>query len=380
MRSGILKFFSIVFLVLSLAPVAARGATGEQSVPAPITVTDMAGRQVSVTVPVRKVVLGYAKHLPSLAAVAGDDFAGKIAGWGLSRTVLGQGIFVDYQGKFPEIEAIPDVGSHAQGTFSVERVIALKPDAVIFPLWMINNKYEGIADDIAKMAMVGIPTVFIDCWEKPLANTVPSIVLLGTLLGKEPRAREIAAFYQERLAAVTGRLEKIKAVRPRVYVENGSRGPAEYGWTCGNYAWGAMVAEALGSNIAEGIVKRWGQINPEYLLKTDPEVILLAEPKGGGSSAGAGLAGPEESRKLLAEYTRRQGWDTFSAVKNGRVHGVFDSFIIYNIYNFAAIEAIAKWLYPEEFRDLDPEAGLREFYRRFLSAPYKGEWMIGMAK
>ncbi|EKD37102.1 MAG: hypothetical protein ACD_75C01255G0002 [uncultured bacterium] len=109
-------------------------------------------------------------------------------------------------------------------------------------------------------------------------------------------------------------------------------------------------------------------------------MILLAEPKGAGSSTGAGPAGPEESRKLLAEYTKRQGWDTFSAVKNGRVHGVFDSFIIYNIYNFAAIEAIAKWLYPEEFRDLDPEADLREFYRRFLSALYKGESMIGMAK
>jgi len=379
MRTGKVKLVSIG-LVSILIALLVGGCDTKDKMPAPtrITVTDIAGRQVSVTVPVEKVVLGYAKHLPTFTAVAGEDFLRKITGWGLSRTVRDQGIYLKYKEKYPEIEAIPDVGSHAQGTFNVEKVISLKPDVVIFPLWMLLNEYEGTVEDIARMERVGIPTVFIDCWEKPFEKTIPSTLLLGILLGKEKRAQEIVDFYQKRVNEVVSRLQKIKRPRPRVYVENGSGGPSKYGFTCGNYAWGIMVVKAGGINIAEGIIKRWGQINPEYLLKTNPDVIIIAEPKPPSSMRPGYHANPEESRRLLKAFTERLGWNTFSAVKRGRVYGVFDSYLIYNIYNFAAIEAISKWFYPDEFKELDPEADLREFYKMFLPVDYSGEWMIGI--
>ncbi len=376
MRTGKVKLVSIV-LVSVLIAMLVGGCDTKDKMPesTQITVTDMAGRQVSVTVPVKKVVLGYAKEFPSFAAVAGEDFPRKIAGWGLSRTVRDQGTYLKYKEKYPEIEAIPDVGSHAQGTFSVEKVISLKPDVVIFPLWLLLNKYEGTTEDIAKMERVGIKTIFVDYWENPLENTMPSTLLLGALLGKEKRAQEIVDFYQKRVNEVVSRLQKIDKPKPNVYVENGSQGPSENGWTCGNYAWGVMVVKAGGINIAEGIIKRWGPIAPEYLLKTNPDVIIIAEPK---PMRPGYHANPEESRRLLKAFTERPGWNNLSAVKSGRVYGVFDTYLIYNIYNFAVIEAIAKWFYPDEFKDLDPEADLREFYNKFLSVDYSGVWMISI--
>jgi len=378
LRIGKVKLLSIVLVSVSIALLVG-GCDTKDRTPAPtqITVTDMAGRQVSVTVPVKKVVLGWAKHLPTFAAVAGEDFPRKIAGWGLPRLIdrTDEDTYLKYKEKYPEIGAIPDVGSHVRGTFSVEKVISLKPDVVIFPLWMLNNEYGGIVEDIAKMEKVGIPAVFIDYWEKPFENAMPSALLLGALLGKEKRAQEIVDFYQKRINEVVSRLQKIDKPKPTVYVEHGAKRPSEDRFTCGNYAWGVVVVKAGGINISEGIIKRWGPIAPEYLLKTNPDVIIIA----GTCLMGPGdHANPEESRRLLKACTERPGWDTLSAVKNGRVYGVFNSYLIFNIYNFAALEAFAKWFYPDEFKDLDPEADLREFYKKFLSVGHSDVWMKGI--
>lgn len=386
MRIGKVKLLSIVMASVLIVLVAG-GCDTKDKTPAPtqITVTDMAGRQVSVTVPVKKVVLGYDRHLPSFAAVAGEDFLSKIAGWGKIIPKCDQNIY-KFKKKYPGIEAIPDVGNHAKGTFSVEKVISLKPDVVIFPLWMLIDKYEGTVEDIAKMEKMGIPTVFIDYWKKPFENTIPSTLLLGTLLGKEKRAKEIADFYQKRVDEVVSRLQKISKPKPRVYLEGASKGYSDYGWSCGNAGWGAIVAKAGGINIAEGIIKERGMIAPEYLLKTNPDVIIIALTgrswlEAPSSTKIGSHADTEESRRFfLKAFTERPGWDTLSAVKNGRVYGIFDSsyLIFNNIYNFTVIQAIVKWLYPEEFKDLHPEADLREFDKKFLWINYSDIWMTGI--
>ncbi len=356
---------------------------GKRTSPTQITVTDVAGRQVSVTVPVKKVVLGYAKHLPTLAAVAGEDFPGKIVGWGLSRlntmNVCDLHPFLKYKEKYPEIGIIPDVGSDGQGTFSVEKVISLKADVVIFPLFKLLNDNEGTNETIAKLEKAGIPTVFIDFFAKPHENTIPSTLVLGALLGKAKRAQEIVDFYQRRVNEVVSRLQKIDRPKPKVYVEHGSMGPAECVWTFGNFAWGVMVVNAGGLNITEGIVKkRWGPINPEYLLKTDVDVIIISGPEPPPLKRTGYHGKPEESRRILKAFTERVGWNNLSAVRNGRVYGVFNSYLPYNIYNFAVLEALAKWLYPDEFKTMDPEADLREFHKKFLPVDYSDAWMIGI--
>jgi len=139
-----------------------------------------------------------------------------------------------------------------------------------------------------------------------------------------------------------------------------------------------MIGGAGGVNIADGIIKRWGQINPEYLIKTSPEVIVIAEPKLPVTTNTVNKNDSGDPKKVLTSFTQRSGWNTITAVKNGRVYAVLDSYIIYNIYNFAAFEALAKWLYPDEFIKLNPEADLKEFYNRFLSVNPDSSWMIGI--
>ena len=64
----------------------------------------------------------------------------------------------------------------------------------------------------------------------------------------------------------------------------------------------------------------------------------------------------------------------FAAVRAGRAHGLWHNF--YDApTNILAIEAMAKWFYPERFADVDPQATMAEINQRFLPAlPMQGAY------
>ncbi len=381
MRSRKAKVISVALalVLIMILALAAGCIKKEEGTPTPsqITVTDLAGREVSVTMPVERIVLASARHLHEVAALIGEDFLTKIVGWGPDLNLYDQDTYLKYEEKFPEIANIPDVGYHYKGTFSVETVISLAPDVVIFPLWMVDQ--EGVAEDIFRLEKTKVPTIFIDYNKKPFENPVESTLLLGRLLGKQKRAQEIVDFYQEQVNIVSSRLEEIDGPKTTVYVEVGG-GPPEYSNTYGNTGLGAVVVKSGGANIAEGIIEKSGPINPEYLLKTNPDVIILSGsywPADPDSMRLGYHANAEESRELLRAFTERPGWNTLDAVKNGRVHSSFHGFS-FRIYNFAGILAFAKWFYPDEFKDIDPVETFKEFHEKFLPVDYSGVWMLSL--
>ena len=46
------------------------------------------------------------------------------------------------------------------------------------------------------------------------------------------------------------------------------------------------------------------------------------------------------------------------------------------VYDVAVFEYLAKTFYPEEFKDVDPEGTLKEFYDKFLPFSYGGVWFM----
>ena len=79
----------------------------------------------------------------------------------------------------------------------------------------------------------------------------------------------------------------------------------------------------------------------------------------------------EAVQERLGALADRDGWPELSAVKNGRFHSVYHQF--YNSpYHFVAMQAFAKWLHPELFADLDPEATIVELHDTFLPIDYSG--------
>ncbi|MBF6949160.1 ABC transporter substrate-binding protein, partial [Acinetobacter baumannii] len=149
---------------------------------------------------------------------------------------------------------------------------------------------------------------------------------LGTLTGEEARAREIADFYSGALKDVSDRVAKAGTAKPKVYVEFGNKGPAEYSFTYGKNMWGAMSTAAGADNIAAPFVEWWGPINPEQVLASAPDAIFISGRENNKSDTalpmGQSVKADEARTKLKASETR-QGWDQLTAVMNGKPSGVY---------------------------------------------------------
>jgi iron complex transport system substrate-binding protein len=349
--------------------------------PTSIIITDMAGRDVSVKIPVNRIVLASSRHLHEFTAVGGTEAIDKVVGWGSDLKLYDQDTYLTYEESFPGIAEIVDIGYHYKSTFSVETVVNLQPDVIVFPLWLVDT--EGVSDDISKLDTAGIPSVFIDYYVDPFNNPVPSIRIIGQLLGAETRAREIIYFYEEQVNLITNRLDTYDGTKTTAYVEVGSKGPSEYGNTYSSESGlGALVKFAGGISIADGFITGSGPINPEYLLTADPDIIIISGSYWPSVETAMRLgyhADETDPAALLQAFAERDGWENLSAVQDGRVYSIFHGFS-FRIYNFAGIQAFAKWLYPGLFVDINPAANFKEFHDRFLPVEFSGVWILDLAE
>ncbi|AAM05551.1 TPA: ABC transporter substrate-binding protein [Methanosarcina acetivorans] len=341
-----------------------------------ITVTDLAGRTVSLKVPAERVVLGSSRDLHEFAAVEGENFSNKIVGWGPDLRKSDKDTYDKFGEKYPEIKNIPEVGYYGSQDFSIEKVVSLKPDLVIFPMF----DYDRAKDDLSKFEQAGIPVVFTDFYQDTLENSTKSITLLGKLLGKEKRAKEITDFYDEQTDIVYSRLSKINKTKPKVYIESGWKGASEYGRTYSSLGWGPIVDKAGGDNIARNFTSESATVAPEFLIDADPDIIIITGSNWVTTPDSVKLgyyANQDSSKDLLKAYLQRPGWDSLQAVENQEVYSIFHTYDS-RIYSFAGLQILAKWFYPEEFSDVDPEAGIKEFHARFMPIDYSGTWMLDL--
>ncbi|HII93251.1 MAG TPA: ABC transporter substrate-binding protein [Methanosarcina sp.] len=342
-----------------------------------ITVTDMEGRMVTMNYPVERIIMTESSRTTELSAIYGDGFEDKIVGWDDDfKNFAGDG-YQCYVKKYPMMADVPDVGSVEDGTFSVEKVILLKPDVVIMHNWMYSYNEESTKDVVSKLDRAGIPVLFVDFYLDPMNNTTKSMLLFGKIMGKEQRAQEIVSFYNSRTNAVYSRLANIQGNKPDVYIEVGIKGPSDYGDSFGNIAWGSMIPKAGGNNIAEPLLGNKDEpISPEYIVDHNPDVIILTGRNWSmpGSLRLGYTTSADVAKNTMAPFLQRPGWNTLDAVKNHRVYGIYHGYCL-SIYNFVALEAMAKWFYPEEFKDVDPNATLKEFHEKFMPVEYTGTFL-----
>ncbi len=375
------RFFISLFILLFVLVISMGycETTGNVGVQKRIEVIDLKGRHVMVKVPVNRIVLqssGSGGAFYTLLAIGGKDVVKKIVGWDSGLKMYRKWIWEKFSTAIPALKNIPDVGYIYKGDFSLEKVISLKPDVVIVPPFA----YERGKDEFERLQNVGIPVVVIDYHSETLENHLKTISLIGKLLGNQKRTAELESFYKNQVLKVYSRFPEIKKRPPKVYVECGMKGPDEYSNTYGNYMWGALVKKCGGINIAEGKIEKWGPINPEYLLKVNPDVIIITGsywPKAVNSMRLGYFATLSESKRLLSNFLKRDGWYTLKAVKNRRVYSIHHG-LSRDIWDFVPIQFLAKCFYPEYFKDLNPVESFKEFHKRFLPVSYSGIWMISL--
>ena len=373
----------VLALALLLAFVVQLAGTATTSAQGTTTVTDVVGRTVTVKTPVQRVILAEGRQTYIVASLDSDNPFKRVVGWGDDLRTADYDSYVKYQEKFPSLTEIPVFGSPQSGTFSVEKAVELQPDVVIFSLdSYAPARDSGLIDTLAK---VNIPSVIIDFRQQPLETTVPSILLVGRLFGQEANAQAVADYYTQQVNLVFARIEKVKAPSPTVFILRAA-GLLECCGTFGRANLGILEERAGATNIAAGLFPGWsGTLNPEKVLTQRSghhrrhrlELGLLARSVPGNYVPFGYNTTPEQARAALRGLTDQPGWSGLKAVQSGRFYGVWHQF--YNSpMHFAVLQQFAKWNYPEEFADVDPEATLRTYHERFLPITYSGTFWVSL--
>ncbi|MCK0744583.1 ABC transporter substrate-binding protein [Chromohalobacter nigrandesensis] len=346
----------------------------------PITVTDIAGREVTVDAPVERMILGEGRQIYLLAALQPDAPFEHVVGWRKDFSQADPDNYASYAAKFPEMTEIPTFGGFKDGTFDVEQAATLQPDVVLMNLEAKAATEDAAYDD--KLAKLGIPIVYVDFREKPLEHTIPSMRLMGRLLGEEERAQDFIDFSQAQMARVTETIAAADPERPKVFIDRAGGYSEDCCMSFGPANFGEYVELAGGENIAADIIPNtFGNLNPEQIIAANPDQVVVTGgnwdayvPGGDWVGVGPG-ADMDEARAKLQALTKRTAMTGITAVGKDNFHAIWHQF--YNSpYYFVAVQRLAKWFHPELFQDLDPEATLKTLHQHFLPVDYQpGYWV-----
>ena len=346
-----------------------------------VTVTDIAGRTVTVPDDIQRVVLGEGRLFFALSLLEGQKPFDRIVGWQGDFRKLDPQTYATYQAKFPQIDKIPLIGNTSADSISPEKVLTLNPQLAIFGL---SGHGPGKGSELVnQLQKAGVPVVFVDFRTSPLKNTLPSMELLGKVLNREQQAQDYIRFYQDNIKRVTDVTKDIpEQDKPKVFIELRASTADECCRSAGNGNMGDFIDQAGGVNIAKPLLPGpLGQVNLEKVIAAQPDVYLVS---GGGKPAKAGdppPAGlvlgaqttPEQASASLKPLLARKGISTLKAVEDGRSFGIWHNY--YNSpYNVLAVQVFAKAFYPQKFAELDPQQTQKQLYKQFLAVEPTGTY------
>lgn len=338
------------------------------------TITDVLDREVTFDAPAQRVIVGF--YPEDYMAIGTEAAYDKVVGMSKYIWQARSANWDMYVKHKPALADIPGIGRVDTKTFSVEKVINLNPDLIMLADW----QFKGLGSDIERLESAGIAVIVVDYNAQSLERHVKSTKIIGAITGQSQRAAEIANEYTEQLTMITDRLSKANLPKPRIYTEFGASGINEIGYTFGKNMWGAIATMAGGDNISAPYIEWWGKLNPEQILASDPEIVVITgyETGNGGDAMLMG-EGVDESIaiKRLAGFKNRLGWSSLSAVQNNRMYAVYHG-ACRTILDAALVQFYAKAMYPKLFSDLTPEVAYKDFYKKYLPVTPEGTFMTAL--
>jgi len=240
-----------------------------------------------------------------------------------------------------------------------EAVLRLEPDAVFaYGRW---PGPEYIEDKIPTITVIRLD------FFKP-EELRQGMETLGYLLEEEANASKYLNWHDEYVSEIETKVSAIPEYeKPVVFLDKSnvdsiserktySRGTAMH-QLC-ELAGGrnmAVMAELEGSYPA---------IETEKILEQDPDVIVGLSRKGGYRTDDE--SGLEEEYKRIVELP---GFNNITAVTEGRVYLIDGSITFGTVYP-VGLAYMAKWLHPDLFKDLDPQAIHQEYIDKFCGIDF----------
>ncbi len=311
MRSRLAAVFALLMLAATCAPA---GTPAPSSTPQrggsalaaafPVTLTDFQNRPV--TLPTR----------PERIVSIGPSITEFLFALGAGPRVVGADDFSDEPAGARQLEKVGGI------KVNFEKVVSLRPDLVL------SVKFSD--GTIERLMGAGLLVLVVD--PQSAGDVARTAILLGRAVGSDGEA--MARDIQKRVDDVRSKTAAA-ATKPRVYHEIDASDPTKI-FTVGPGSYiHDLIEIAGGQNIAARATSAYPQLSAEEILRSDPEIIVLA--------AADYSAKPEQ-------VAARTGWSVISAVRNKRIVTIAPNLINRPGPRVGeAAEAYAKLVHPELF-------------------------------
>lgn len=331
-----------VVMVLSFAACGKEPAPAPQPEPTtdvtyPVTVKDMAGREVTLEKQPERIVSGY--YISSSACIAlglTDKMVG-IEDKSTKRPI--------YKLAAPALIDLPNVGSAK--AFDLEACIATEPDLVILPM-----KQKDTAQTLQEM---GIATLLV--LPESHEQLIEMFTLIGTATNTVKQAEKLISYYNTKLSAVTELTRDIPDdEKPVVYL--GSTGDILR--TAPREMYQASLITTAGGKNAGDVLEgsSWTDIDNETFLTMNPDIIVIPTDNFAVSS-------PDYTAE---DVMNNPTFSDVTAVKNG---AVYQMPVGYEAWDSPVPSGILgtlwmlKTLHPELYPAEQFAADVNEFYTVF---------------
>ena len=268
----------IVSLFLALLMVFSMTAAMAES----ITVTDMFGREVTLTGPVTRIVALEPSDCEILCAL------------GCEEALVGRGKYCDYPASVLELPAV------ASGTnTNLEEILALEPQVVVM------SDMAHTEEQVKLLVENGVQVIGTDA--DSIAEVYEAIRLLADVMGKEAEAEAVITDMQKTFADVAAKSEKTEKTIYFVVM------PLEWGlWSAGAKTFMHELAGICGMKNAFADIEGWQAVSEEQVIERDPDYIVLVT--GMGETA-------------VDEVLGREGWSDMKAISGKMVYNA-DSYAL----------------------------------------------------
>ncbi|HJJ86989.1 MAG TPA: ABC transporter substrate-binding protein [Methanocorpusculum sp.] len=323
-----------------------------------VTITDAFGREVTIPENPEKIAVvgsGSMRYfvylgidLDDVCAVDYQDSALNIQTVNLRPYALAN----------PEILEIPEVGP-AKGVVDNEKLLMSGAD-ILFMGGASSSNAE-VANEIQEKTGVPVVMFFTGNYVTDSEKIQDTLLMLGEILGKEKRAKDLIAYFDAVEADLKKRVNGLSADET-VYVGgvsyNGVHGfdgtdPTYYPFTILNI-------KNAASEISSVSQTGYAQVSKEKILEWDPDFIIVDLSTLTAAEGGA-----------LVELKNDPSYKELTAVKNSMVYTVnpHTSMNVNHETTLANSYFIGKLLYPEQFEDIDPVKKADEIYSFVVGEP-----------
>lgn len=333
---------------------------------AEITITDMIGREVTVTPgSYRRVVcigagaLRMYSYIGDVSLLCGvEDIDNTTL---TDRPKMFDAVARPYLLAYGEtFTSLPScgVGGPMAQTAEAEKILSCNPDIVI-------SEYEDVEKEDALQEQLGVPVITLKAGPKGVFDDAFSqtMTMLGTIFRQEEKAAKLVSFVEQEAAEITARTADIPdADKPGVYICGlGNWGTTNHLMTAQNYI-SFNIANV--KNVVQGMATDGIQpIEEEAFVALGDEMDILI----------LDAAAVKNIAPLYQEDPSM--FDTCKAWQNGEVYLEMAYNAYYTNYEIALINTwfVAKTVYPERFADIDMTEKTNEITEVFFGKALAGD-------